>query len=388
MRTRSRPAVRVARRRARARGGPRGLVAPRSGARRARGGPTSCAPRRRACSPACPRLEARESVAARVLDRLEMEAETRRPALAVLFRGFAAARPFILPSLVPAALVLVSVLAGVLALDSGPAPRGAPRARGLGCRAGLGHGGQPALPVRGRRRCPRETAALDLSPEVLAGRGEGSLFVETVVARDGSVAGVTVLQGERATARRRSSRPCAQQRYEPVRYRGRPVAVSVYRLISRMEVERRARRRRATRRLRRDDRLSRRPRRGDDRPRRRRSTTRPRRSGRAACATGGPTGAHSAGSVGPKRASVARARGRGQVGDPGVVAEEEARARERGPERAQRPLRGRRRLPATRPNASSAGPSTRSHGRPPDRRRAASAKRSTGQFFAGEPLPG
>ena len=37
----------------------------------------------------------------------------------MLFRGFAAARPLILPSLAPAALVLVGVLAGVLALDSG-----------------------------------------------------------------------------------------------------------------------------------------------------------------------------------------------------------------------------------------------------------------------------
>jgi hypothetical protein len=164
-----------------------------------------------------------------------MEAATRRPALAVLFRGFATARPLMLPSLVPAGLLLVSVLAGVLALDSGPLPE-----------VHLAPGAWGAVPASGTERnplfpsaeveLPREMAALDLSPEVLAGRGEGSVFVETVVARDGTVAGVTVLQGsaEREGALVEALR---QQRYEPVRYRGRRVAVSVYRLISRMNVE-------------------------------------------------------------------------------------------------------------------------------------------------------
>jgi len=182
-----------------------------------------------------PRLLAPEPVAARVLDRLELEAENRRPALALLFRGFAAARPLILPSLVPAGLVLASVLAGVLALDSGPLPE-----------VHFAPGAWGAVPASGTERnplfpsaeveIPRETSALDLSPEVLAGRGEGSVFVETVVARDGTVAGVTVLQGsaEREGALVEALR---QQRYEPVRYRGRRVAVSVYRLISRMNVE-------------------------------------------------------------------------------------------------------------------------------------------------------
>jgi hypothetical protein len=182
-----------------------------------------------------PRLEARESVAARVLDRLEVEAETHRPALAVLFRGFAAARPFMLPSLVPAGLVLVTVLAGVLALDSGPLPE-----------VHFAPGAWGAVPASGTERTPlfpsadvalpRETAALDLSPDVLAGRGEGSLFVETVVARDGTVAGVTVLQGS-AEGEEALVQALRKQRYEPVRYHGRRVAVSVYRLISRVSVE-------------------------------------------------------------------------------------------------------------------------------------------------------
>ena len=182
-----------------------------------------------------PRLEAKEPVAARVLDRLEMEAESRRPALAVLFRGFAAARPFMLPSLIPAALVLVGVLAGVLALDSGPLPEVHLAPGAWGAIPASGTEGNPLFPSEGVA-LPRETAAL--APDVLAaGRGEGSLFLETVVARDGSVAGVTVLEVQGSGAGDEALlEALRQQRFEPVHYRGRPVAVSVYRLISRMEV--------------------------------------------------------------------------------------------------------------------------------------------------------
>jgi hypothetical protein len=181
-----------------------------------------------------PRLASPEPVAARVLDRLEIEGGSRRPGLALLFRGFAAARPCILPSLVPAALVLVSVLAGVLALDSGPLPEVHLAPGAWGAVPASGTEGNPLFPSRGVD-VPRETAALDLSPEVLAGSGRGSIFVETVVARDGSVAGVTVLQGDPANEEPLIE-ALRQQRYEPVRYRGRLVAVSVYRLFSRMEV--------------------------------------------------------------------------------------------------------------------------------------------------------
>ena len=182
-----------------------------------------------------PRLEARDSLAVQVLDRLEMETEARRPALAALFRGFAAARPLILPSLVPAGLILVSVLAGVLALATGPLPE-VHRAPGAwGVIPASGTEGNPLYPSDGVS-LPRETAALDLSPELLAGRGDGSVFVETVVARDGTVAGVTVLQGS-GEGEEALVKALREQRYEPVRYRGRPVAVSVYRLISRVNVE-------------------------------------------------------------------------------------------------------------------------------------------------------
>ena len=56
------------------------------------------------------------------------------------------------------------------------------------------------------------------------------------MARDGSVAGVTVLGGATPLTEEPLLEALRQQRFEPVRYRGRPVAVSVYRLISRMEV--------------------------------------------------------------------------------------------------------------------------------------------------------
>jgi hypothetical protein len=179
-----------------------------------------------------PRLDAPEPVAARVLDRLEME--TRPPALALLFRGVLAARPYMLPSLLPAAIVVLLVVAGAVALDPGPLPEVHLAPGAWHVTPASGTEGNPLFPSS-EVELPRGASALLLSPEQLAGAGEGTVFLETIVARDGSVADVTVLDGDAAredalvTALR-------QQRFEPVRYRGRPVAVSVYRLISRMEV--------------------------------------------------------------------------------------------------------------------------------------------------------
>ena len=179
-----------------------------------------------------PRLEPRESVAGRVLDRLEME--NRRPALASLLRGFSAARPFMLPSLVPAMLVLVTVLAGVLALDSGPLPEVYLAPGSWRTTPALGTEGNPVFPSADID-LPREATRFELPPEMLLGRGEASVFFETVVARAGSVSDVTMLGGSTESARALVD-ALRRQRFEPVRYRGRPVAVSVYRLISRMEV--------------------------------------------------------------------------------------------------------------------------------------------------------
>ncbi len=178
-----------------------------------------------------PRFEAPEAVASQVAERIAMETEARRPGLGSLYRGFSAARPLILPSLVPAMLVLLTILAGVLALDPGPLPE-----------VHLAVGAWSATPASGTETnplplagvdLPRERTAVDLPPELLARRGE--LFVQTVVGRDGTVADVTVIHGDVA-GRQALVDALRRQQFEPVRYRGRPVAVSVYRLISRVEV--------------------------------------------------------------------------------------------------------------------------------------------------------
>lgn len=179
-----------------------------------------------------PRLEAPEAFAPRVLDRVDLELSTRRPALAVLFRRFSAARPFILPSLVPAALVLVTMLAGILALDPGPLPEVHPATAAWWTTPASGTEDNPLLPSAWVD-LPRERTTMELPAEVLA--REGEFFCETVVARDGSVAGVTVLDGD-TVGQSALVDALRRQRFEPVRYNGRPVAVSVYRLISRLEV--------------------------------------------------------------------------------------------------------------------------------------------------------
>jgi hypothetical protein len=184
-----------------------------------------------------PRLQPPEPVAARVFDRLDME--TRPPALAFLFRGFRAARPLMIPSLLPAALVVAAIVGCVLALDSGPLPQVHLAPGTWHATPASGTEGNPLFPSS-EVELPRETSALGVSPEMLAGRGEGTLFLETIVARDGSVADVTVLQGD-AVGEDDLVAALRRQRYEPVRYHGRPVAVSVYRLISRMSVEARVR---------------------------------------------------------------------------------------------------------------------------------------------------
>lgn len=183
-----------------------------------------------------PRLDCGGEVASEVLGRIEVE--TRGPGLALVFRGTWASRPLILPSLVPAALVLVTVLAGAVALHR-PS-----RTEALVVRSRVpswdtplppsGTEGNPLFPsagvgvpqVRGRAAMPEGW---------LEGGLGDDLFLETVVARDGSVSAVRLLEGDRDLAG-----PVLDalrgERFEPTRLRGRPVAVSLYRLISRVEV--------------------------------------------------------------------------------------------------------------------------------------------------------
>lgn len=181
-----------------------------------------------------PRLEPSESIAVRVRDRIELE--SRGPGLALLFRSAWAARPLMLPSLVPAVLLLAATAWAVLWLGREPElPEVARTTRGAWS-AGVplaGTEANPLFPSAGVSAPRREGPGV--SNEVLSALDEGSDFFETVVARDGSVWDVTLLDGNSATAGPLLE-ALRRERFAPARYRGRPVAVSVYRLISRMEV--------------------------------------------------------------------------------------------------------------------------------------------------------
>lgn len=184
-----------------------------------------------------PPLEATGEIAARVFDRLDME--RRQPGLSLVFRPFGAARPLMLPSLVPAFVVVVGVLTGALVLDRVAEPL--PTVR----RPSAAATWDGVLPPSGTESNPLFSMA-EVSPprmrsgdavplDLLEHRGQGTVFVETVVARDGSVSAVTILGGDSELAGPVVD-ALRRERYEPARFRGRPVAVSIYRLFSRMEV--------------------------------------------------------------------------------------------------------------------------------------------------------
>jgi hypothetical protein len=186
-----------------------------------------------------PRLECSGEVASRVFDRLDME--NRNPGLAALFRPMGAARPLILPSLIPAVMVVVTVIAGALVLDR-PEPL-PPVVQQPQIEAWTA----PPSPVSdwgterhplfayGDVSTPRARAGTAMPRYLLEPTGEGTLFLETVVARDGTVSAVHLIGGDSNEAAPLLE-ALRKERFEPGRFRGRPVAVSVYRLISRMEV--------------------------------------------------------------------------------------------------------------------------------------------------------
>jgi putative zinc finger protein/TonB-like protein len=181
-----------------------------------------------------PALSPSGEIASRVFDRLEVE--TRGPGLAMVFRSFRARRPLIFPSLVTSALLVVAVLGVTLTVDRLLVDEPLPPVQGGWEErfAASGTEANPLFPSAGVG-LPRERPGGRVSQDVLAQMEEGTLFLETVVARDGSVSTVTLLHGDRLLAQPVLD-ALRQQKFEPVHYRGRPVAVSVYRLISRMDV--------------------------------------------------------------------------------------------------------------------------------------------------------
>ena len=186
---------------------------------------------------AVPRLECAGEVTSRIFDRLDLE--NRKPGLAALFRG--AARPLMIPSLAPAAMVLVLVVAAVFALDRPEPLPPVVQQRQLEAWTTI----PSPVPEWGTERhplfaygdvsTPRARAGTAVPRYLLEQTGEGTLFLETVVARDGTVSAVHLIGGD-STEAAPLLEALRKERYEPGRFRGRPVAVSMYRLISRMEV--------------------------------------------------------------------------------------------------------------------------------------------------------
>lgn len=187
---------------------------------------------------ALPRLECAGEVASRIFDRLDLE--NRKPGLAALFRR-GSARPFMIPSLAPAGMVLAIVVASVFALDPPDALPPIVQQRQIEAWTTL----PSPVPEWGTERhplfasgdvsTPRAREGTAVPRYLLEQTGEGTLFLETVVARDGTVSAVHLIGGNSVEAAP-VLEAMRKERFEPGRFRGRPVAVSMYRLISRMEV--------------------------------------------------------------------------------------------------------------------------------------------------------
>jgi hypothetical protein len=175
-----------------------------------------------------PGVECAGEVTARVFDRLDLE--NRKPGLALLFRPSGAARPLMLPSLMASAMLLATAVGVTLVLDERhePLPAVAGQADDWGTE-------RHPLAVSADVSTPRARDEHGVPAYLLEPNGVGSVFVETVVARDGTVSSVHLIGGDS-----RDAEPLLEalgrQRFEPGRFRGRPVAVSLYRLIDRIEV--------------------------------------------------------------------------------------------------------------------------------------------------------
>jgi Gram-negative bacterial TonB protein C-terminal len=131
----------------------------------------------------------------------------------------------------------VAIVSGALALDRPdplPPVRTANRAEAVAVASPSGPE-TDALFSMAEVSPPRVRSSDGVPLYLLDHPGQDTLFVETVVASDGSVSAVTVIGGDAKRARHVVD-AMRRERYEPARFRGRPVAVSIYRLISRMEV--------------------------------------------------------------------------------------------------------------------------------------------------------
>jgi hypothetical protein len=202
--------------------------------------------------PACMREEAALRAAAELLAGLPresasppiapglvhgLEVERRGPGLRMLFRPAWKARPLILPSLLPAALVFLLAIGGGLwveqrmarpvpAVPSGPAWSARP--------APFGSERNPVLPTAGVL-APQPLPGGGAPAALPASGGEDAVLFEAVVARDGRVWSVFPLGGDDLVTEG-LLRQLRAERFAPGRAAGRPVAVTIYRLFSRVEV--------------------------------------------------------------------------------------------------------------------------------------------------------
>jgi hypothetical protein len=186
---------------------------------------------------ALPRLACEESIASLIQTRLEVE--TRGPGLTLLFRPVMSSRPLFLPSLVPAVLVLLVVLGGVISLDWEADRLPAVYVRNTGHSWNVpvppsGTEGNPLYPCE-TDSLPRTREGDPMLRQALGEMTQGTFLVRTVVARDGRVSAVSLVDGDFYQAAPIMDL-LRHQRYEPSHVKGRPVAVSFYRLFSSTEV--------------------------------------------------------------------------------------------------------------------------------------------------------
>jgi hypothetical protein len=156
-----------------------------------------------------PHLEG--SIVSDVLARLEVE--TRGPGLRLLYASTFRRRPLMAPCLLGAATLLAALVFG-LTFAWHPALPPAPVLAWLDV---------PTVRQRG-------ATPLDLAQET-----EGNVFIETVIGPDGRVARIRVLDGNGDGAKPLMA-ALSQDRYDPAILRGHPVAVSVFRLVSHVDV--------------------------------------------------------------------------------------------------------------------------------------------------------
>jgi hypothetical protein len=185
-----------------------------------------------------PRLEPGASVAEAVTHQLEVE--SRGPGLQMIFRSPWRARPMILPAVAPATVVFAALLSVAVVLDRGSSPpsRSVLQSGSWHSVAPSGTEGNPLFPsadVSAPRLTLRGTIPMPPADASALTAVERSVFLETVVARDGRVSAVVVLDGEAEPARLLAE-AVRRERFEPALRRGRPVAVSMYRLFSLLEV--------------------------------------------------------------------------------------------------------------------------------------------------------